>query len=182
MHHISCRVFGETSNHPGGSAPTTAQIWCPVTFGFFQNFFTFEREEISDCWWDSRKYDGATDGDWENCVRSQGAYFEGDWGIIVLLQCFLYLVSSSINVSIFHIKWLDTFWTYLIYSLCLYPLQHWVYWVSILSIYSLYWVYWVYWLLYSKCLVNTVQLKLSRMLPAILSCLLNSQSKSGHIR
>ena len=29
--------FGETSNHPGDSAPPTAQIWCPVTFGFSQN-------------------------------------------------------------------------------------------------------------------------------------------------
>ena len=27
------------------------------------------------------------------------------------VQCFLYLVSSSVNVSIFHISWLDTFWT-----------------------------------------------------------------------
>ena len=27
------------------------------------------------------------------------------------VQCFLYLVSSAINVSIFHITWLDTFWT-----------------------------------------------------------------------
>ena len=27
------------------------------------------------------------------------------------VQCFLYLVSSSINVSIFHITWVDTFWT-----------------------------------------------------------------------
>ena len=26
------------------------------------------------------------------------------------VQCFLYLISSSINVSIFHITWLDTFW------------------------------------------------------------------------
>ena len=26
------------------------------------------------------------------------------------VQCFLYLVPSSINVSIFHITWLDTFW------------------------------------------------------------------------
>ena len=26
------------------------------------------------------------------------------------VQCFLYLVSSSINVSIFHSTWLDTFW------------------------------------------------------------------------
>ena len=31
------------------------------------------------------------------------------------VQCTLYLVSSSINVSIFHISWLDTFWTDLIY-------------------------------------------------------------------
>ena len=33
------------------------------------------------------------------------------------VQCFLYLVSSSINVSIFPIIWLDTFWTDLIYPL-----------------------------------------------------------------
>ena len=63
---------------------------------------TFEREEISDPWWDSGKYDRAADGNWENCVRSQGAYFEGDWGVIVLHTMFL--VSSSINVTIFHIR------------------------------------------------------------------------------
>ena len=50
---------------------------------------------------------------WQNCVRSQGAYFEGDWGVIVLRTMFL--VSSSINVSIFHSIWLDTFWTELLY-------------------------------------------------------------------
>ena len=27
------------------------------------------------------------------------------------VQCFLYLVSSSINVSVFHIAWLGIFWT-----------------------------------------------------------------------
>ena len=37
----------------------------------------------------------------ENCVRSSGAYFEGDWGGGVL--CSMFLVSSSINVFIFHI-------------------------------------------------------------------------------
>ena len=52
---------------------------------------TFQREEISDHQWNSGKYDGAVDGDWENCVRSQGAYFEGDWGVIVL--CTMFLVS-----------------------------------------------------------------------------------------
>ena len=30
------------------------------------------------------------------------------------VQCFLYLVSSSVNVSVFHITWMDTFWTDLI--------------------------------------------------------------------
>ena len=39
------------------------------------------------------------------------------------VHCFLYLVSSSINVSIFHITWLDTYWTVLIYirlCVCIY--------------------------------------------------------------
>ena len=75
---------------------------------FCKTKIIFDREEISDRQWDSGKYDVAGDGDWENCVRSQGAYFEGDWGIIVL--CTIYLVSSSINVSIFHSTWLDTSW------------------------------------------------------------------------
>ena len=47
---------------------------------------------------------------WENCMRSQGAYSEGDRGVIVL--CTMFLVSvSSINVTICHSTWLDTFWT-----------------------------------------------------------------------
>ena len=53
--------------------------------------------------------EGASCCSWENCVRSQGAYFEGDWRVIVL--CTMCLVSSSVNDSIFHITWLDTFWT-----------------------------------------------------------------------
>ena len=35
-----------------------------------------------------------------------------DWGVIVL--CTMFLVSSSINVSIFHSTWLDPFWTDLV--------------------------------------------------------------------
>ena len=31
------------------------------------------------------------------------------------VQCFLYLVSSSINVCIFHMTWLDAFWTDLVW-------------------------------------------------------------------
>ena len=32
---------------------------------------------------------------WENCVRSQGAYFEGEWGIIAL--CTMFLVSCTFS-------------------------------------------------------------------------------------
>ena len=42
---------------------------------------------------------------------------EGTEPSLAYVQCFWYLVSSSINVSyIFHITWLDTFWTALVYE------------------------------------------------------------------
>ena len=104
-------IFGRTSDHPGDSVPLRPRFGAPKLLSFPKTKITFEREEISDHWWDSGKYDRAADGDWENYVRSQGAYFEGDWGISVLCTTFLYLVSTSINVSIFHITWRDTFWT-----------------------------------------------------------------------
>ena len=105
--------FGKTSNHPADSAPLQPTFGTLQLLAFPKTKITFEREEISDHQWDSGKYDRAADGDWENCVRSQGACFGADWGIIVL--CTMFLVSSSINVSIFHSTWLDTFWTDLIY-------------------------------------------------------------------
>ena len=110
--HTSCLVqsfFDETSNQPGDSAhlqPTFGALWL---LAFPKTKITFEREEISDHQWDSGKYHGPVDGDWENCVTSQGDYFEGDWGVLVL--CAMFPVSSSINVSVSHSTWLDTFWT-----------------------------------------------------------------------
>ena len=85
------KLFGETSNHPGDSAPLQPRIGALWLLAFPQTKITFEREEISDSQWDSGKYDRAANGNWENCVRSQGAYFEGDWGVIVL--CTMSLVS-----------------------------------------------------------------------------------------
>ena len=41
---------------------------------------------------------------------------KGSEEALFYIQCFLYLVSSSINVSVFHITWLDTFWKDLIHS------------------------------------------------------------------
>ena len=96
--HAEC--FGETSNHPGDSAPLQPRVGDLQLLAFPKTKVTFEREEISDHWWNSVKYDGAANGYWKTCVRFQGAYFEGDWGIIVL--CTMFLVSCiSINVSIF---------------------------------------------------------------------------------
>ena len=35
---------------------------------------------------------------------------------LTCVEYFLYFVSSSINVSSFHVMWLDTFWTDFIYT------------------------------------------------------------------
>ena len=70
------------------SAPLQPRFGSLQLLAFPQTKITFEREEISDHQWDSGKYDGAADGKWENCVRSQGAYFKGDWGVIVLCTVF----------------------------------------------------------------------------------------------
>ena len=88
--HASClmQFFGKTSNHPGDSAPLQSRFGTLGIQAFHQTKITFEREEISDHQWDAEKYDRAADGDWKNCVRSQGAYF-GDWDVIVLCTVFL---------------------------------------------------------------------------------------------
>ena len=105
---MSHAEFGKTVNHPGDSAPLLPRFGTLWLLAFSKTNITFEREEISDHWWNSRKYDRAADGDWENW----GPYFEGDWReSLSYVQCFLYLASSSVNVSIFHSTWLDTFCT-----------------------------------------------------------------------
>ena len=78
---------GETSNHPGDWTLLQPRFGTLRLLAFPKTKITFEREKISDHWWNSGKYDG----DRENCVRSQGAFFEVDWGITVL--CTIFLVS-----------------------------------------------------------------------------------------
>ena len=104
-------VFGETSNHPGDSA----QIWHPVTSSFSQN-----KNHL----WKAR--------DFRLSMRFRKIRWGSWWQLGELCEvpkCLLwrglrhhcpmysFLVSSSINVSIFHSAWLDTFWTDLIYTL-----------------------------------------------------------------
>ena len=79
--------------------PLQARFAALKLLSFPKTKITFEREEISDHWWNSGKYYRAADGNWENCVRSQGAYFEGDWGVIVL--CSMVLVSGIFNKCLY---------------------------------------------------------------------------------
>ena len=76
--------FGETSNHPGDSAPLQPRFGTLWFLAFPKTKITIQRREISECPWDSGKYDRAADSNWTNCVRSQSAYFEGDCRVIVL--------------------------------------------------------------------------------------------------
>ena len=89
MHHVCAEFFGEAANHPGDSAPLQPRFGALWLLAFPKTKITFEREGISDYPWDSGKYNGAADGTWENCVRSQDVYSDGDWGAIVLSIMFI---------------------------------------------------------------------------------------------
>ena len=87
--HASHFVFWWNIKWPRWLGPLLAQVWCPVSSSFSKTKMTFEREQISNHWWDSRKYYGAADGNWEDYMRSQGAYSERDWVVIALCPVFL---------------------------------------------------------------------------------------------
>ena len=86
----SCIIFGETSNHPGDSALLQPRFGTLRLLVFPKTKITFEKEEISDHPCGSGKYNRTADGYWENCVGSQGTYFEGDWAVI--FPCTMFLV------------------------------------------------------------------------------------------
>ena len=88
---------------------TTLRFGAPWFLAFPKTKITFEREETLDHWWDAGKYDRAADSNWENCPKVPT--FKGTEATLSYVHCFLCLVSPSINVSIFHITWLDTFRT-----------------------------------------------------------------------
>ena len=110
----SCAEFFVAISHHPGDSPLQPRFCSMHLLAFPQTKSTFEREKISDHQRDSGEYDRVADGNWENCVRSQGASFQGTEASLSYVPCFLYLISTSINVSIFHITWLDNFWTDLV--------------------------------------------------------------------
>ena len=109
---VTSRVefFGETSYYPDDSAPLQPRFGALQLLAFLRTKITFEKKEILDCWWDSGNYNRAAVGNWEHCVRSQGAYFEGDWSIIVL--CTMFLVSCIFNKCLYFPYYMaGYFWT-----------------------------------------------------------------------
>ena len=108
--------FGKTSNHPGDLAPLKHRFGTVQLLVFPKTKTTFEREEISDRWWGSGKYDGQLMAIgrtvWGHKVRT----LKRTKTSLSYVRCFLYFVSSSINASIFQVTWLHTFWTDLIYK------------------------------------------------------------------
>ena len=130
MYHVFCRVFGETSNHPSDSAPYSPDL-VPCAFWLFpklksplegKRFQTRDKlqenaagklmvipiKNLAECFEQWKRC-------CQNCVRSQSAYFEEDWGIIVL--CTVFFISCIFFKKcfyFFHSVWLDTFWTDLV--------------------------------------------------------------------
>ena len=138
MHHISCRVFWQNIKSPGDSAPLQPRFdalrllsfpkgkghQCSSHLGhmpvfpkgkWFQTIDEIQENTMEQLmailtkdfavFWTVEETLGGM-------LRSQGAYFKGDWGVIGL--CTMFLVSSSVKNCIFHNTWLDTFQTDLI--------------------------------------------------------------------
>ena len=114
MHHILYRVFWQNIKSPRWLSPSMAQIWCLWLLAFPKTKVTFETEKISDYQWDS----GNTMGQLMATERTVwGPKVPTLKGIEVSLFLHsMFPVSSSINASIFHITWLDNYWTDLVYQ------------------------------------------------------------------
>ena len=108
--------FGKTSNHPGDSAllqPSFGTLWL---LAFPKVKITLKRKRFQ-----------TVNKIQENMTGQLMVIGRTVWGPKVptlkgielslsYVQCFLYLVYSSIKVSILHITWVDTFWTNLLCS------------------------------------------------------------------
>ena len=125
MHHVLCRVFWWNIKSPRWLSFPIAQIRHPVTSGFSQKlklplkgkrFQTFN--EIQENTTAQLMVIGRTV--WGPKVPA----LKGTEISLSYIQCFLYLLLSSINVSTFHITWLDTFWTDHIHKIYFYVIYN----------------------------------------------------------
>ena len=105
------QFFGETSNHPGDSAPLQPRFGALQHLAFPKTKITFEREDISDSWWDSGNI-------WWGSWWWLGELCEVPRWLWRGLRCHcpMYNVSCILNKCLyFYSTWLDTFWAYFTY-------------------------------------------------------------------
>ena len=104
--------FRETSNHLGDLAPLQPRFGALWLMAFPKTKITFKREDTSDV----QKTQENVLGQWmvigTTVWGSKVPTLKGTEASLSYVQYFLYLVSSLINVSIFHSTWMDTFWTH----------------------------------------------------------------------
>ena len=94
----SCaEFFGKTSNHPGDSGPLQPRFDTLWLLAFPKTKITFEREEILDQRWDSGRYDTTADVTGRTVWGPKIPTSKGIETSLSCVQCFLCLVSSSIN-------------------------------------------------------------------------------------
>ena len=102
-------IFGKTSNHPGWLSPLEPRFGArlhlsklkpPLKGKRFQTVDEIQENAMGQLMAIGRTVWGP-----------KGPTLKGTKVSLSYVQCFLCLLSSSINVSIFHSTWLDTFWT-----------------------------------------------------------------------
>ena len=127
----SCaEVFGKTSSHPGDSAPHSPDL-VPCDFRVFPKLKSPSKgkrfqivDEIQENTEGQLMVTGTTG--WGPTVPT----LKGTEASLSYIQHFLYLVSSSVNVSISHSTWPGAFWTDLVFRWCVslvsFDLRHFV--------------------------------------------------------
>ena len=75
---------GDPQKHWDFDAGKRFQTICEIQENTTRQLMVIPTKDFAECFEQWKRH-------WEICVRSQGAYFEGDWGVIVL--CTMFLVS-----------------------------------------------------------------------------------------
>ena len=107
--HVSCLVqfFCETANHWGDSVPLQPRFGTLRCLAFPKTKITFEKEEISDCQWDSGKIQ------WGGCCQLEELCEDPRYLLWMGLKCHCPMYSGScvFFTKCLYFSWLDTFWT-----------------------------------------------------------------------
>ena len=108
------QFLGETLNHLGDSAPYSPDLM-PCNFWLFLKLkSSLKGKRFQTIGEIQENTTGQLMAIGRTVWGPQVPTLKGTEASLTYVQCFLYLLSSSINVSIFHIIWRDTFWTDLI--------------------------------------------------------------------